>query len=139
MKKKLKVLCICRKGINRSHYLATYLRRKGYSTRFGGVQELMGVQGGHPKLTTQKDVDWADIIIIVRKILVPIFNKEFKSKDKKIIILEVTDFKQLVLPKKFAHFRKLNYEEFQKKWTYPQLQKGIEKYLPLLQAQENKK
>lgn len=34
---KLKVLCICTMGLNRSKYLAEYLKGKGYETRYGGV------------------------------------------------------------------------------------------------------
>ena len=128
MKKKIKVLCVCSKGQNRSKYLANYLRRKGYSTRYGGLE----INRDYPlnqKFVTQKDVDWADLIIITRKRLKHLFNKKFRS-DKKIIFLDVTDSKRLI-PEKYAHLREVSHNEFQKKWTRPQLRKEIKQHLPL--------
>jgi len=62
---KLKVLAICSAGLNRSKYLAQYLRRKGYSTRFRGLEPEK-----YPDMkinaAQQKDIDWADVIITVR-------------------------------------------------------------------------
>ncbi len=119
-----KILCICAAGINRSKYLAKYLKQKGYKTRFGGVETEKGIR---PNLATQKDIDWADVIIIVRKRIVPIFNKKFKTKGKKIIKFDVSDSRRLA-PKEYQN---LGYEEFQEQWTRPKLRKAIEKYLPL--------
>jgi len=131
-KKKLKVLCVCSKGRNRSRYLASYLKKKSHATRFGGIEKfrLKRFVGLVPKLITQKDVDWAEIIIIARKRLFPIFKKKFKFNGRRIIVLDVTDSERLI-PKEFSYLRELDYEEFQKKWTYPQLREAIKKYLPL--------
>jgi predicted protein tyrosine phosphatase len=126
-KSKIRVLCVCAAGINRSKYLAEYLRRKGYSTRFGGV-EYKGERNF--KALKQEDVDWADIIILARKRLEPILKRKVKIKNKKLILLNVTDSKRLI-PDKLAHLRKLPYIEFQKKWTRPQLRKAIKEYLPM--------
>ena len=130
MKEKTKVLCVCAKGLNRSKYLAKYLRNKGYKTRFGGVENALGRKSRQPpKLINQEDVDWADLIIIVRKRIVQIFKRKFKTK-KRIIIINVTDSKNKI-PKEFAHLKEWDYKEFNKKWTYPYLRKSIKPHLPL--------
>ena len=127
--KKLKVLCICAKGMNRSRYLSNYLRRKGYSAKFGGIEPYE-----NPKYkwnpVSQKKIDWADVIVIIRKRLIPVIKRKFRIKGKKLIILDVTDSPRLI-PKEFRHLRSENHKEFNKKWTYPQLRKAIKPYLPL--------
>lgn len=127
MKNKIKVLCVCAVGINRSKYLAGYLRRKGYATKFGGADPKDN-KYANPLLA--ESVEWADIIIVLRKRLKPILTKKFKTRGKKIITLDVTDSKRLI-PEEFAHLRELDYVEFQKKWTRPQIRKAIKQYLPL--------
>ena len=122
---KKKILCVCAKGINRSKYLAGYLRRKGYKTRYGGVEYHR-----YWNPISQEDIDWADIIVIIRKRLEKIVKKKFKTRGKKFIVLDVTDSKRL-LPKEFAKLKKLDYGEFQKKWTYPQLRRAIKSYSEL--------
>ncbi len=127
---RIKVLCVCAKGLNRSPYLAKYLRTKGYSTRSGGVENALGRKSRQPpKLIRKKDVEWADIVIIVRKRIYPLFRRKFKT-DKKIILLDVTDVKRYI-PKEFVHLKDLDFKEFHRKWTYPQLRKAIKPYLPL--------
>ena len=129
MGKKPKILCVCSQGRNRSKYLASYLKNKGYSTRYGGVGfEGSGGEAENP--IKQKDIDWADIIITVKKRHHPILRNNYKVKNKTIISLDVADSKRLVVPE-HPELENLNYEEFQKKWTYPQLRKAIKPYLPL--------
>jgi len=123
---KPKVLCICAKGQYRSRYLAGYLRKKGYLTRYGGIDSKRKIK----KEATQKDVDWADIIIIVRKRLVPIFRKKFNKTSKKTIILDIVTTEKLI-PWWIAWLRKLNRPLFHKIWTYPKLRAAIKPYLPL--------
>lgn len=127
MKEKLKILCICAKGMNRSRYLAAYLRRKGYSTRYGGVESFENPEIKWNPVSLKK-IEWADIIIVVRKRLVRLLKKKFKI-NKKIIILNVSDSKDLV-PEKFKHLRNVNHKKFNKIWTYPKLREAIEPYLP---------
>tara|TARA_Y100000310_G_scaffold263261_1_gene273365 strand:+ start:2693 stop:3061 length:369 start_codon:yes stop_codon:yes gene_type:complete len=115
--------------MNRSKYLASYLRKKGYSTRHGGVEPYEKPEYKW-NLLSQKKIDWADVIIVVRKRLNALLKKKFKARGKKIIVLNVTDSKRLI-PEKFKELRDLDYKEFQKKWTYPQLRKAIKPYLPL--------
>ena len=126
---KTKILCICAKGLNRSKYLAGYLRRKGYSTRYGGLEKEDNINVKQ-RLIIQKDIDWADIIIIVRPRLKNIISKKFKVQRKKIIVLDVTDSRKIVIQKN-SHLENLSYIEFQKKWTRPQLRKAIKKYIKL--------
>ncbi len=124
MKKRKKVLCVCAQGMNRSRYLAGYLRNKGYNTRYGGAS----IEAPNP--IHQKDIDWADVIIVVRKRLVSIMKERFHVKNKKLIVFNVTDSPlSLFFERKMLKF--MDYLDFQKKWTYPQLRKNIEKYLPL--------
>ena len=125
---KKKILCVCAKGLNRSKYLAEYLKRKGYSTRYGGV-ETDYENSNTQKIITQEDANWADIIIFVR----PRLEREFKEKytfNGKIITINVTDSKRLI-PEEYSHLRELSYSDFQKKWTRPQLRKAIKKYIKL--------
>ncbi len=125
---KIKVLCICAKGMNRSKYLAGYLKKKGYSTKYGGVEPYEKPEYKWNPVSQDK-IDWADIIIVVRKRVAQTFKKKFKIKGKKLIAFDVTDSARLI-PKKFASLKKLDYKTFQKKWTYPQLRKAIKSYLP---------
>jgi len=129
VKIKTKVLVCCSKGLNRSKYLAEYLRRKGYSTKFGGIE---GWQSERRKWNpiSQDMVDWADIIVSVRPRLSGTLKKKFKVGKKKIISLDVSDSKR-VLPKEFDELRKLDFRTFNRKWTRPQLRKAIKPYLPL--------
>ncbi len=124
MKKKKRVLCVCSQGVNRSKYLAEYLREKGYSTRYGGI-----VFFALNKLK-KSDVDWADIIIFMRKHHKLLFNLKFSKKGKKIISLEIIDN-----PAKFffeyPEIVNMDYWEIQKKITYPEIRRQIDKYLPL--------
>ena len=151
-KNKLKVLIICSMGVNRSRYLASFLNKKGYNTRYGGL-------GIERKLATylrrkgydierkgkflnhviykkaynplkQKDIDWAEVIIVVRKKHRPLLKKRHGLKGKRLIVLDVTDSKGRI-EKKFPELAKLNYAQFNNKWTYPQLRKAIKPYLPL--------
>lgn len=126
---KLKVLCVCARGRNRSKYLANYLKRKGYSTRAGGSQPFKDPNKPWNPIS-QEDIDWADVIIVMRKWILELIQKNFKIKNKKIIQLEVTDVPRLI-PEEFNHLRELDKKEFNKKWTYPQLRKAIKPYLPL--------
>ena len=129
-RKKPKILVICAKGLNRSKYLASYLRRKGYPTKYGGIEPFEEPERKWNPIS-QKKIDWADIIIIVRKRLHKLLRKKFKAKYKKIIVLDITDSPRLI-PKEFSNLKKkLDYKAFQKRWTYPQLRKAIKPYLPL--------
>jgi predicted protein tyrosine phosphatase len=126
---KKKILCVCVRGMNRSKYLAQYLRRKGYSTRFGGVEPYEKPEYKWTPVS-QKKIDWADVIIIVRKRVAPILKKKFNINKKKLIVFDVTDSKRLI-PEKFKSLRELNHKEFNRVWTYPQLRKAIKPYLPI--------
>jgi len=115
-------------GSNRSKYLASYLKNKGYKTEFGGIGSGSGRSPDKP--FTQEDLDWADIIIVVRKKHVALLKKKYKVKNKKIIALEVLDSRK-VIGQQHSKFNNLDYDTFQKRWTKPQLRKAIKPYLPL--------
>lgn len=119
-----KILCVCVYGLNRSRYLAKYLKNKGYNTRYGGAT----IEAPNP--IYQRDIDWAEVIVVVRKRFVPVMKERFHIKGKKLIVLDVSDSPfTLFLENKKLKF--LDYFNFQEKWTYPQLRKNVEMYLPL--------
>jgi predicted protein tyrosine phosphatase len=122
----MKVLCICARGMNRSRYLAKYLRGKGYSTKWGGVEPFEKPEWKWNPVSQDK-VDWAEVIIIVRKRVGKLFKNKFKTKGKKVIVFDVSDSQRLAP----EEFRNLSFDEFQKKWTRPQLRKAIKPFLPL--------
>jgi predicted protein tyrosine phosphatase len=131
MKKKIKVLAVCAKGLNRSKYLAQYLSGKGYSTKHGGVEGYIGWDGKDiANYLTPEVVDWADVIIIVRKRVSQIFKKKFKTKGKKIIVFDITDSKRLI-SEQYPDAKNWTRDEMNKKITYPRLREAIKPFLPL--------
>ncbi|HKL23917.1 MAG TPA: hypothetical protein VJ912_01135 [Candidatus Nanoarchaeia archaeon] len=118
---KTKVLSICAMGANRSKYIAKYLRRKGYSTRYGGVKE------DAIKPFYFKHVEWAEIIIFARKKHKEYFENKYGKNyylGKKIFVLEVRDSGKDV-PKELNYLHNLPREEFNKKWTHPNLRQKL--------------
>lgn len=117
---KTKVLAMCAMGANRSKYIANYLRRKGYSTRYGGVKD----EALNP--LEFKHVGWADIVIFAREK----HKKHFEDKygklhpEKKIYVLEVRDSGKDV-PREMNYLHELPRDEFNKKWTRPNLRKKL--------------
>ena len=73
------VLAICSKGQNRSKYIADYLRRKGYKTRYGGAEGYSDPNIDWRPITSE-DVKWADVIIFIRPRLKEVLRKKFMSK-----------------------------------------------------------
>ena len=124
-KQKTKILCICAKGMNRSKYLAGYLRRKGYSTRYGGIDAYDAI-----KPITQEDLNWANLVIVARPRHEKILRQLYNHLEKKTKVLDVSDSKEAV-PGELSHLKGLDYEHFHKKWTYPNLRKAIKPYLPM--------
>lgn len=129
-RERVRVLCICAKGKNRSRYLANYLKMKGYSTRFGRIDENGQVYEKIEKEVSAEDVIWADVIIVVRKRLISIFKEKFGEVNKKMISLDVSDSIDLV-PQEYSYLKNLDYHSFQLRWTYPRLREAIKNYLPL--------
>lgn len=129
MGKRKRVLVVCSMGLNRSKYLAFYLKNKGYNIRYGGIGFGRINEKAHNPFN-QKDIDWTDVIIVVRKKHKPLLKKHYKIKNKKIIVLDVTDSRRII-GKKYPELNNLDFETFQKRWTRPQLRKAIKPYLPL--------
>lgn len=127
VKKRKNVLCVCAHGKNRSRYLAEYLRKKGYSTKYGGVN--CG-KCEDCNLLMKEEVEWADIIIIARKNLVSRFRQMYHPKGKKLIVLDVTDSRKVASDKKHD-FLKMEYPMFKEDYVEPHLRKAIKPYLPL--------
>jgi len=119
-KVKKKVLCVCHYGKNRSTFLAEFLTKKGYDTKFGGIS------GKEGNLIKQKDVDWADVIVVVRDVLKGMFLEKFSVGDQKVIALEVIDN-----PKSLKCNSDFVWAEYQELHTYPELKKQIKEFLPL--------
>ncbi len=115
-------------GRNRSKYLAEYLKEKGYATRYGGVGPCL-IDPEPTKPVNEEDFDWADLIITARKKHKPILVEKYNINENKIICLDVTDSKKF-MSKIYPEFENMERKEFNEKWTYPQLRKEIEKYLP---------
>lgn len=119
-------------GLNRSKWVANYLKSKGYKTRYGGIGPCrIDPEPANP--INLKDLEWADIIIVAREKHKPILKKVFGVKNKKIVVLEVSDSRfnaSKINPK----FKKITREEFNKVWTYPKLKEAIDKHLPLLKT-----
>ncbi len=125
-----RVLCICALGRNRSRYLAEYLEKKGYEARHEGVNCPRGKKCKKCELLHQEDVDWADVIIIVRKILVKYFKENYAWKGKKIIVLDVTDSRK-VAARQNPKWLGMDNETFQRDYVHAHLRKAIKPYLPL--------
>lgn len=126
---KPRILCVCTMGLNRSKYLAKHLRGKGYKTRYGGIGPLK-YNDRKDNPIKKEDVKWAEIIIAAREKHRPILKEKFGVKNKKIIVLDVTDSMRLVVTD-HPELANLDKKEFNKKWTYPQLRKALKPYLPL--------
>ena len=118
-------------GLNRSKYLATYLKNKGYKTKYGGIGPCR-VDPAPANPLKKEDVKWADLIIVARKKHEPILKKEFNVKGKKLIILDITDSRKK-MSEIYPEFKKIDHPSFNKKWTYPQLRKAIKPFLPFTQ------
>ncbi len=125
---KMKILCVCTMGENRSKYLAEYLSEKGHETRYGGVGPCR-IDPEPTNPVKKEDVEWAEIIVTARKKHKPILIEKYGAKGKKIICLDVTDSRK-AMGEIYPEFKKIERDEFNRKWTYPQLKKAIEKYLP---------
>jgi predicted protein tyrosine phosphatase len=124
-----RVLCVCALGRNRSRYLAEYLEKKGYEARHGGVDCSRCKNCNKCDLLHQEDVDWAQVIVIVRKTLKRHFKESYDWEGKKIIVLNVTDSRK-VAARKNPRFAFLDNKTFQHRYVKPQLRKAIKPYLP---------
>lgn len=119
--KKTKVLAVCAMGANRSKYIAGYLRKKGYSTRYGGIKEEA------IKPLDFKYVQWAEIIIFAREKHKKYFEEKVGKSSlqrKKVFVLEVRDSGKDV-PEELSYLNQLPRNEFNKKWTHPNLRNKL--------------
>lgn len=129
MSKNKNILCVCTMGRNRSKYLAEYLEKKGYNTKYGGVGPCRWDPEPENPIKLE-DLVWADLIIAVQKKHKIVLLNDYHVKENKILNLEVSDNQEL----RSQHpedYSKLPRDEFNKKWTNPQLEKKKKKYIPL--------
>jgi len=125
---KPKILCVCTMGLNRSRYVAKYLKEKGYETRYGGVGPCkFDPEPANP--ANKEDFEWSDIIIVAREKHKKIVEETHFVKDKRIIVLEVSDSREKAA-ETHPEFKNMDQSEFNKVWTYPKLREAIESYLP---------
>lgn len=122
MKQKKKILAICSAGSNRSRYLANYLRKKGYSTRFGGVKDKGVIKPVNPK-----NIEWADLIIFSQEKHKKWFIQKFGKIKKDYLILNVKDSGHDV-PKEKEYLLKLPKKEFNRIWVHPNLRKKLREF-----------
>jgi hypothetical protein len=116
-------------GLNRSKWVAEYLKERGYKTRYGGIGPCkFDPEPANP--INPKDLEWADIIVVAREKHKKILEEDYKIKNKKIIILEVSDSRYKAYLKN-PNWKNISQGEFNKLWTYPKLKEVLEKYLPL--------
>ncbi|MEM3122332.1 MAG: hypothetical protein QXH60_02740 [Candidatus Pacearchaeota archaeon] len=112
--------------MNRSKYLAEYLEKRGYETKYGGINFFA------PNPLNKFVFKWADIVVFSRKKHYLIAKIKYLKdlRGKKIIILDVID-NPAKLSKINKKFTSLSYYEFQRNWTYPELRRQIKEYMPL--------
>ena len=120
--KKKKILIVCSAGKNRSRYVANYLRRKGYSTRFGGVKESEIINPVNPKY-----IEWADLIIFAQEKQKKWFVEKFGDFKKNYLILDVRDSGHDV-PEDKKYLLKLPKKEFNRVWVHPNLRKKLKEF-----------
>lgn len=121
----MNILIVCNWGKNRSRYLADYLVSKGYNTKTGGLSDKTEPENR----LTQESVDWADRIIVAHKDLEEKLLKNYNIGNKITVVLDVND-------KTSDNVFKPNLDgddwlDYQNKFVYPELQRQINKYLPL--------
>ena len=119
----MKILAVCYMGMNRSKYLAEYLRGKGYECDYAGILPET------KNLVSQERVDGADVLIFIQPRIQEKFLWEFKTKGQRIITLDVED-RVCVLRPENTEMSGVEYLEFQKRHVYTELERQIEKFLP---------
>jgi predicted protein tyrosine phosphatase len=116
-------------GLNRSKYVSEHLTKLGYETRYGGVEPCnWDPEPANPAKI--EDIDWADLIIVMRKKHIKVLKEKYGVKDKRIINLDVGDSRKKA-SETHPEFRNIERVKFNKRWTYPKLEEELKKYLPL--------
>lgn len=121
----MNILVVCYFGKNRSKYLANYLEKKGYTVKFGGIVEETNNR------ITQGSVDSANVIIFVETRVEKSFLKRYKLGQQRAIVLDVDDRVEILAPDK-KEVTPEEWAQLQEKMVYPELERQIEKYLPLI-------
>ena len=113
-------------GMNRSKYLANYLKDKGLDADCGGI---LVHETKNP--VTQEKVDASSVIIFVQQRIKEKFLMQFTVGQQQIITLDVEDRIDIIAPQQ----ENLSKEEIQLLYAtlvYPKLEEQIESYSSLL-------
>jgi predicted protein tyrosine phosphatase len=116
------VLCVCRQGRDRSKYLAEYLSEKGYAADYGGIDPHA------TKRLEQAQLDWADIIIVVRTPILEELKTLYRVPKKRLIVLEIPGVGSADWP---AEALMLPREKAKEQYVYPEIRRQIAPHLPL--------
>jgi hypothetical protein len=109
-------------GINRSKYLAEYLKGKGFETDYDGVNN-------ENKEEVQKKVNWADIVITVSHDIHERALEDFDFAGKRVYALDVDDRPEAVPGSEI--FNSNVWTDFQNKSVYPKLIEQANKVLKI--------
>ena len=120
----MKLLIVCNWGKNRSQYLADYLQQKGYEAKAGGILS------GNDNMITQEMVDAAETIIFVQPKIKADFLKLFQTDSQQLLALDVEDRLDIIAPDK-KEITDAQWLQLQQQLVYPELEKQMQKYLPL--------
>jgi hypothetical protein len=117
----MKILVLCMFGMNRSKYLAEYLKGKGFETDYDGVNNENWE-------AVQEKINWSDTVITVSHDTHEKARMDFDFVGKKVYTLDVEDCPKAVLPGSEI----LNgdaWTDFQNKSVYPKLIEQANKVL----------
>ncbi len=120
----MKVLSVCSRGVNRSRYLAEYLREKGYETDFCGVAE------GAERECTGEKIEWADLIICTTPKHLRLLLEKFHIR-KPVIVLRIRDVSAGTARKMIRAGMVGELNELKEKLVYWQIRREIGAFLPL--------
>jgi predicted protein tyrosine phosphatase len=113
----MNILVLCSYGRNRSAYLASFLKRRGYRhVEYGGVDI-------ESHIAIVRKLAAADVVITVHGKIANALRKGFDLAGKRIVELDVDD--------STTNLSGVRWTEFQKRHVYPKLEEQIERYLPL--------
>ncbi|MFH1236081.1 MAG: hypothetical protein V1685_04060 [Parcubacteria group bacterium] len=103
--------------------MARYLKGRGYQTNFAGIR----IEAAIP--LSQKTINWADVVVLVHKAIREGFPKAMTLDKKKVIVIDVDDRPEKILPEKKC-LEGEAWLAFQKKYVYPKLELQINQYFP---------
>ena len=119
----MKILVVCYMGMNRSRYLADFLREKGCDADCAGILTETKNQ------VTQERVDQSDMLVFVLPRIKEKFLDRFSVDTQRIITLDVEDRIDILCPDA-GDFTFEEKQTIYKQFVYPKLEKQIANYFP---------